>query len=301
MRAAIVHQRELRTDATSRTQRLERLKPALACPQCHQQLDYESDAATCRGCGARYPIRGGRIYFIELAERSDDLDRLKGWLKHRLGRAYYTVGIRILAPTFPFNFARRVSRYVDPSRELVVDAGSGNHRIHADIICADMFDYDVVDVVCSLDALPFRAASIGAFVSRSVIEHVPAPSTVVDEFDRCTRPGGYSIHMIPFLFPFHASPADYHRFTHEGQRILFSRWQHVETMNPTGPVTVALVVLLEAMATILSFNRPGPKSVIYLMLCGVLFPLKFLDAPFVDRRAFLGCAATILSVVRKPA
>jgi len=287
--------------AASRAQRLERLKPALACPRCQSALEFSADAAHCGRCPARYPICDGRVYFVERGERGDDLDRLKGWLKHRLGRAYYTVGIRILAPTFPFNFAGRVQRYVDPSSALVVDAGSGNNRIHPDIICADMFDYETVDVVCSLDALPFRAASVDAFVSRSVIEHVRAPSTVVCEFDRCTRPGGYGIHMMPFLFPFHASPVDYHRFTHEGQRILFSRWESVETMNPTGPVTVALVVLIETLTTILSFNRPGPKSVIYLLLCGVLFPLKFLDAPFVDRRAFLGCAATILSVVRKPA
>ena len=285
----------------SRAQRLERLKPALACPRCQSALEFDATAVICTPCAAQYPIRDGRVYFVECPERSDELDRLKGWLKDRLGRAYYTVGIRILAPTFPFNFAARVRRYVDPAAALVVDAGSGNNRIHPDIICVDMFDYDAVDVVCGLDALPFRTASVDAFVSRSVIEHVPAPATVVCEFDRCTRPGGYGIHMMPFLFPFHASPADYHRFTHEGQRMLFSRWQHVETMNPTGPVTVALVVLLEALATILSFNRPGPKSVIYLLLCGVLFPLKFLDWPFVDRRAFLGCAATILSVVRKPA
>jgi hypothetical protein len=71
-------------------------------------------------------------------------------------------------------------------------------------------------------------------------------------------------------------------------------------MNPTGPVTVALVVLIETLATVLSVNRPGPKSVIYLALCLLLFPLKFLDAPFVGRAAFLGSAATILSVVRKP-
>jgi len=28
------------------------------------------------------------VYFVERGERGDDLDRLKGWLKHRLGRAY---------------------------------------------------------------------------------------------------------------------------------------------------------------------------------------------------------------------
>jgi hypothetical protein len=32
----------------------------------------------------------------------------------------------------------------------------------------------------------------------------------------------------------------------------------------------------------------------------LLFPVKFLDALFVDREAFRGSAASILSIVRKP-
>jgi hypothetical protein len=36
------------------------------------------------------------------------------------------------------------------------------------------------------------------------------------------------------------------------------------------------------------------------MLCALLFPIKFLDAPFIDRPAFFGSAASIMSVIRKP-
>ena len=259
-----------------------------------------ADAAVCRSCPARYPIRNHRIYFIEVPERDDEFDRLKGWLKKRLGRAYYTVGVRVLAPTFPFNFARRVRRYVDPALALVVDGGSGNNRVHPDIISVDMFDYDAVDVVCALDKLPFRDGAVDALVSRSVLEHVAAPGAVLAEFGRCTRPGGIGIHMIPFLFPYHASPTDYHRFTHEGHDILFHGWEIIERTNPTGPVTVALLHLIEVLSTILSFNNQRTKSVAYLMLCALLFPLKFLDAPFIDRAAFLGSAASIISVIRKP-
>ncbi len=285
---------------SARARRFERLKSALGCPRCHGSLEYAADAAVCRSCHARYLIRDHRIYFIEVPERDDEFDRLKGWLKKRLGRTYYTVGVRVLAPTFPFNFAGRVRRYVDPSAALVVDAGSGNNRIHPDIISVDMFDYDAVDVVCTLDKLPFHDGAIDALVSRSVLEHVATPGAVVAEFGRCTRPGGIGIHMIPFLFPYHASPADYHRFTHEGHDILFKGWEVIERTNPTGPVTVALLHLIEALSTILSFNTQRAKSAVYLMLCALLFPLKFLDAPFIERPAFLGSAASILSVIRKP-
>jgi hypothetical protein len=103
-----------------------------------------------------------------------------------------------------------------------------------------------------------------------------------------------------FLFPYHASPADYYRFTHEGHDILFKGWQIIERTNPTGPVTVALLHLTEVLSTILSVNNQRAKSVLYLALCALLFPLKFLDAPFIDCAAFLGSAASITSVIRKP-
>ena len=193
-----------------------------------------------------------------------------------------------------------MKRHVNPAEAFVVDAGSGNHRLHPDIISIDMFDYEAVDVVCTLDALPFRDGAVDAFVSRSVFEHVPDPAVVLREFQRCTRPGGFGVHMIPFLFPYHASPSDFHRYTHEGHDVLFRGWHTIERTNPSGPVTVALAHTIEALATMLSFNVTRVKSIVYLMLCGLLFPIKFLDAPFVNRRAFLGSAASILSVIRKP-
>jgi hypothetical protein len=59
------------------------------------------------------------------------------------------------------------------------------------------------------------------------------------------------------------------------------------------------VHLIETLSVIVSVNREPLKSIVYLFLCALLFPLKFLDAPFVHRPAFLGCSATILSVMKK--
>jgi SAM-dependent methyltransferase len=246
-----------------------------------------------------YHRRDGRIYFVDVPTRHDDLDRVKGWLKRLLGQAYYTVGIGLFAPTFPLNFGRVVTRHIDPATALVVDAGSGNHRLHPDIVAIDVFDYDAVDIVCRLEALPFRSGSIDAIVSRSVLEHVADPPKVVGEFRRCTRTGGLGIHMIPFLFPVHASPVDYHRFTPEGHDILFRDWEPVSRTNPTGPVTVLLLQLIEVGSTLLGFGVARLRSVMYLVLCGITFPIKFLDVLFVNRNAFMSSAASILSVVRK--
>jgi hypothetical protein len=105
--------------------------------------------------------------------------------------------------------------------------------------------------------------------------------------------------MIPFVFPEHASPADYHRFTRHGHDVLFEHWDALLRTNPGGPVSAALLHVIEVASTALSFNSARLKSIVYLLLCGLLFPLKFLDAPFVNRPAFMPSSASILSVVRK--
>ena len=131
--------------AAARARRLERIKPVLACPWCRVSLSFAADSAACQRCPRRFPIRDHRIFFVEVPARADRFDQLKGRLKRRLGRAYYSVGVQVFAPTYPMNFGQRIRRYVDPASALVVDAGSGNNRLHPEIICVDLFDYDAVD------------------------------------------------------------------------------------------------------------------------------------------------------------
>jgi SAM-dependent methyltransferase len=283
------------------TTRLTRLESVLACPRCTASVAFLDGAVGCDGCGAQYPIRGGKIYFVEPPRPVDALDTLKDRLKRRLGRRYYSIGVDVLTPTYPFAYREWVRRYVDPGRQLVVDVGCGNHRIDPDVIGLDLVDYDAVDLVCDLDALPFKPASVDAFVSRSVLEHVPDPAGVVRQFHALTKAGGVGLHLIPFLFPFHASPHDFQRFTHRGLERLFEGWTIVAQANATGPVTLALTSGIEFLSVVLSGGRERVKPYVYLGLCGILFPLKYLDAPFVGRRAFLTLAPTIVTVVRKPA
>ena len=280
--------------------RVARFLPALACPGCGASLEAAADSLRCTGCQAAYPVRDGRIYFRNAAGASDPMDSLKGRLKALLGRWYYTIGVRVFAPTYPFPFAGRLRRHVDPARQLVVDAGCGVHRCDENALGVDISDYEAVDVVCDLESLPFKPGSVDAIVTRSVLEHVPDPVAIVGNFLRCTRPGGVGMHQVPFLFPFHAAPHDYRRFTHMGLLQLFAEWKTMEQANSGGPVSLALLATIELVSTLLSFGRPGPKSVLYLLLCACLFPLKFLDAPFIGRESMLPMAPSIFLHVVKP-
>ncbi len=282
-----------------RTDRLERLAPILVCPDCGSGLLFAVERATCEGCAADYPIKNGKIYFIPVPKSEDEFDSVKYLLKKRLGKYYYKIGLTVIAPTFPFNYGGKIRKYCDPARQIVVDIGCGNHRVDEDTVGLDIFDYSAVDVVCDLCKLPFKPGSVDAFVSRSVLEHVPDLPKVAAQLDRCTKVGGHGMHLIPFLFPFHASPYDFQRLTHKGQQGLFEGWTVVEQTNPTGPVTLGLVCLIEFLSILLSFGHEKVKAFVYLLFCGLLFPLKFLDLPFVHRKAFLTLAPTIFTVVRK--
>ena len=279
---------------------LRRVHTALACPACHADLACKPDAVTCLRCHERYPVHDGKIYFIESMTPGDALDSIKRRLKKLLGGAYYSLGIRIIAPTYPFNFRKAIRRHGRPERALVIDLGSGNNRLDDDIIAVDAVDYDAVDIVADLARLPFKSDSIDVFASRSVMEHLPNLASAVRELTRCTRSGGFGVHLIPFLFPYHASPHDYQRLTHSGAATLFPGWEIVEQRNATGPATLFVVCLAEFLAIVFSLGRERLKAPAYLLACLVLFPLKFLDAPFVGRKAFLGLAPTILTVARKP-
>jgi len=284
----------------ARARRIDRIKPALRCPGCSKNLNFLNDYCECEHCDTQYPVRDGRIYFVQVSERDDYLDSLKGRLKSILGSAYYTWGVQLMAPTFPFRYGRKIRSYVDPSQQIVVDLGSGNNRVDEDIICLDLFDYDEVDIVCDLTNLPFAPETIDAFASRSLLEHVPHPWQLTEAIGRCTRKGGLGLHLIPFLYPYHASPYDFTRFTHTGATALFPGWQMIEQINATGPVTYFLVGLIEFLATIVSFGSRKIRGPLYLALCALLFPIKFLDAPFIGRKAFLAMAPSILTVQRKP-
>ncbi|WP_198034871.1 methyltransferase domain-containing protein [Bradyrhizobium sp. WSM1417] len=287
------------TADSQRNARLAKVRGALCCPACRADLLDFPSFLRCSSCSAEYPVRDGKIYFIEVPNATDELDSVKYRLKKALGKAYYSVGIAVFAPTFPFNYRAAVLRFVEPDKQLVIDIGAGNHRIDQRIVTIDLFDYVATDIVCDLSSLPFRDESVDAFISRSVLEHVPRLTQICKNLARATRKNGLAAHLIPFMFPFHASPHDYQRLTHIGAATLFPGFELLEQRNATGPFTLLTLLLTELFAVIFSLGNERPKAFLYLTFCLIFFPIKFLDFPFVGRPSMLGIAPTIFTVTRK--
>lgn len=128
-------------------------------------------------------------------------------------------------------------------RGTVVDIGGKRARKRGDFrppeaqahrwIYVNLARETAPDIVADAGALPLRDGSADCVICTEVLEHLPDPAACVAEGHRLLRPGGTFIASVPFLYPVHADPHDYQRFTAEGLRHLFAGFTSlsVETMG----------------------------------------------------------------------
>ena len=81
-----------------------------------------------------------------------------------------------------------------------------------------------VDVVASVENLPFADCSVGTVLAFSVFEHVKHFWKGFDEVFRILRPDGVLLVCTPFYFHVHDYPSDYWRFTPEAIDSLLERY-----------------------------------------------------------------------------
>jgi SAM-dependent methyltransferase len=139
----------------------------------------------------------------------------------------------------------------------------------------DLFGVPGVDVVADAHQLPFPPDMFQRVECDAVLEHVREPAAVMREIERVLAPGGYAHVVVPFCHPFHAYPADYHRFTLEAVRNLAGGLEIVRQGWRTGPTATMLVFFLEYVK--LWFPWRAPRLVLHGALGWLLFPLRYLD------------------------
>lgn len=182
---------------------------------------------------------------------------------------------------------------------VVVNIGSGVHRYHPEQVNIDIFPYADVDVVADATKMPFADASADGALCECLLEHVPEPQKVVDEILRILKPGGTAYILIPFVYPFHASPNDFQRWSIEGLRQLL-RGGEIESIGTrAGPTSALTAQLVTWVAIALSFGSETIYNALSLLLLLVFFPLKFLDLIFGRYKTAIHGAADFYAIVRK--
>ena len=139
------------------------------------------------------------------------------------------------------DFARLV-----PVGQRVLDAGSGEGR-HArffpqarycgvDLAIGDAhWNYQTLDAVADLVALPFRDNAFAACINIVTLEHVREPHRVAGELARALEPGGRLLLVAPHEWEVHQAPHDYFRYTRHGLEYLLTQagFERIE-IRPVG-------------------------------------------------------------------
>ena len=114
-----------------------------------------------------------------------------------------------------------------PAGFRILDAGAGEQRYrqhcsHLRYVSQDFgrydgkgdlkglqtgsWNYDGIDIVSDICAIPESEGSFDAILCTEVLEHVPDPLGAIDEFGRLLRPGGMLILTAPFASLVHFAP-----------------------------------------------------------------------------------------------
>lgn len=164
-----------------------------------------------------------------------------------------------------------------PTGSMLLNLGSGFRSSPLGFVAIDREAYPGVGVRGDLTGLPIREGTVDGILCEMVLEHVPDATAAVAEFRRVLKPGGRLYLAVPFLWPYHASPHDYHRWTTSGFEREVAGFETLSAGLSGGPTTTLVNVLHEWLAMVLSFNLDVLYRVLYLALMPVLFPFKMLD------------------------
>ncbi len=175
--------------------------------------------------------------------------------------------------------------------KVIINVGSGNHRLANHIINIDISKRENVDVVADAHNLPFKDLSVDYILLLAILEHVEESERVIEESYRVLKDNGIIYCEFPFIQPEHNAPSDYTRVTIQGLRKKFRKFKEIDSGICTGPGSAVAWMLTEYVKLFID-NRHGKKLIHYFMSV-FLFPLKYLDKFISNRKDANKIAAAV--------
>ena len=177
---------------------------------------------------------------------------------------------------------RNLRRTCEKLDGMVLDVGSAERHpsrylpAGAEYIALDYFETATdwygtrPDVFGDAQHLPFADDCIDHALLLDVMEHLPDPDRCLAELHRVVKPGGTLTIQVPFLYPLHDEPLDFHRWTRYGLRRSADRhgW-NVDAEDAVGhPLeTAALSANIAMTQTAINWARSkNPLVVVALLL-----------------------------------
>jgi SAM-dependent methyltransferase len=147
------------------------------------------------------------------------------------------------------------------------------------VLCFDVYSSSEIDFIADAHKIPLPDASIDGVWIQAVLEHVIQPEQVVAEIHRVLKPNGVVYAEIPFMQTVHEGAYDFTRFTDNGVRWLFRRFDRLESGVVLGPGS-ALLWSIGAVFGALLRRRNAGNAIATLLFFWVRFLDRFIAKPY---------------------
>jgi SAM-dependent methyltransferase len=265
---------------------------SLRCPACTKGgFSQNDEELACGSCSARYPILNSKLCFTKTAD--EDIKQYEaeaGRFVNRLKKLVKEWPAFFVFLTYAIGsvsfFGRKPKKTIETlfgeraKEKLIVNVGSGITKVHPHVINLDIFPFKNVDVVADAASLPFKDNSLDMLISESTLEHTLHAEEAIREIRRVIKPGGFVYISIPFVMPFHASPNDYLRLTHEGLKQRFHDFTPKKIGALGGPASALVTFLMYFFALPFSLISEAAYNLATYFFMAILSPLRIFDLLF---------------------
>jgi len=160
-------------------------------------------------------------------------------------------------------------------------------------LTADNWYFSKPDVYGDAQELPFATGSVDNILLLDVLEHLPNPEQCISEIYRALKTEGKLVLKVPFMYPIHDAPLDFHRWTIHGLSELAQKsgFRVIHTREEGTPVESAALLTNIALvkATLNWLNEKSPLLLLapglavlipVINLCGAAFSYLGSREPF---------------------
>lgn len=240
------------------------------------------------------------MFFVKKNKGNDSTDNIREYFKkwpllYRL--VTYIFGPVLLYGMGPKKFLK--TYFPEENHKKIFNFGSGPIRLRSDIKNYDITGYKEVDVICDITAIPLGDNTIDGFICDNVLEHVLEPNKAVSELYRVLKQGGVGYVSTPFIYPFHASPFDYQRWTAAGLKYLFKDFSEVEVGTRSGLFSSLNVWLCYVLPSFFSLGSDRLYWFLVNLSLFIFFPVKLLDLIAIHLPFSSHTAAVFYCVIKK--
>jgi len=253
------------------------IRDRLCCPRPHHAALDWSDGVRCGAadcpCASGFPVAAGQPVLIdfagsiidrhrfEAAEGQSPIARPGRGLRYWVRRIAY--GENPVAARSAERLLTLLGKVPDP---VILVIGGGTRGVGCDrlyttpgvrLIVFDIYASPETRFVADSHNIPLVTASVDAVWIQAVLEHVLDPWTVAEEIHRVLKPGGLVYAETPFMQHVHEGPYDFTRFTENGHRWLFRRFDRIASGAVSGPGSVLIWAIRAVMTGITRNGKIG--------------------------------------------